>query len=93
MSQKKEGGVPMEKKQKIAIATTVAGVLLGVFLLIVLIIQFVQIGVKNNRKRELDRLIAEQQNTLDGKEADLDDLVNGFGMFWAASDYLYNYKN
>ena len=81
MSQKKEGGIPAEKKRNIAIATTVAGVLLGVFLLIVLIIQFVQIGVKNNRKRELDRLIEAQQETLDDKVKELnrDDLL-----FWAA---------
>ena len=81
MSQKKEGGIPAEKKRSIAIAATVAGVLLGVFLLIVLIIQFVQIGVKNNRKRELDRLIEAQQETLDDKVKELnrDDLL-----FWAA---------
>ena len=78
---KKEGGAPTEKQRKIAIGATVAGVLLLFFLLIVLIIQFVQIGVKNNRKRELDRLIEAQQETLDDKVKELnrDDLL-----FWAA---------
>ena len=93
MSQKKEGGIPAEKKRNIAIATTVAGVLLIVFLLIVLIIQFVQLGVKNSEKRELDRLIEAQQETLAGEEADLDNLENGFGMFWKALDYNYKYKD
>ena len=93
MSQKKEGGVPAEKVRKIAIATTVAGVLLIVFLLIVLIIQFVQLGVKNSEKRELDRLIEEQQKTLAGEEADLNNLENGFGMYWKALDYNYKRNN
>ena len=93
MSQKNEGGAPAEKVKKIAVATTVAGVLLLVFLLIVLIIQFVQMGVRNSRKRELDRLIEEQQATLAGEEADLNNLQNGYGLFWEALKYNYNYKD
>ncbi len=91
--QEKESGIHAEKTRRIAIGTTVAGVLLLVFLLIVLIIQFAQMGVKNSEKRELDRLIEEQQQSLAGEEADLDDLVNGFGMFWKALDYDYKYKD
>ena len=93
MSKQKEGGVSAEKIRKIAVATTVAGVLLIVFLVIVLIIQFVQLGVRNSRKYELERLIEQQKETLADEEADLDDLVNGFGMFWKALDYDYKYKD
>lgn len=44
-----------EKLKRITVAMTVAGVLLALFLLIVLIISFVQMGVKNSELRRLER--------------------------------------
>ncbi len=93
MSKREEGGAPTEKVKKIAVATTVAGVLLLVFLLIVLIIQFVQLGVKNSEKRKLDRLIEEQQQVLAGEEAELNYLQSDDALFWKALNYNYKYKN
>ncbi len=87
-----EKAVSEEKVRKIAIGATVGGVLLIVFLVIVLIIQFVQMGIRNAEKAELDRLIEQQKQQYDGEVADLDDLQNGFGMFWKALDYDYKYK-
>lgn len=98
MSKEEEGTsrereVSGEKVRKIAVGATVGGVLLVMFLVIVLIIQFVQIGVKNAEKRRYDRLIEQQQQEYDGEVADLDDLKNGFGMYWKALDYDYKYKD
>lgn len=44
-----------EKAKRIAVGATVGGVLLLVFLLVVLIVQFVQIGVNNAEKARLDK--------------------------------------
>ena len=48
-----------DKMKRIAVGATVGGVLLFVFLVIVLIIQFVQIGVNNAEIGELEQKIQE----------------------------------
>ena len=48
-----------DKMKRIAVGATVGGVLLFVFLLVVLIIQFVQIGVKNAELNDLEENITE----------------------------------
>lgn len=88
-----EGAGASEKSRRIAVGATVAGVLVFVFLLIVLIIQLVQIGVKNSERRELDRLIEEQKQTLDEEQKDLDGYRSGFDLFWKALDYGYKYQS
>ena len=50
-----------EKVRKIVTGATVAGVLLIVFLVAILIVQFVQIGVVNRRRAEYDRQIEQYE--------------------------------
>ena len=83
MSRKKEG-LTDEKMRKIAAGATVAGVLLVLFLAIILIIQFVQIGVSNSRSKQLDEAIARyEQMIAEGKE-DIDFYENGLGLYYLA---------
>ena len=80
MSRKKEG-LTDEKMRKIAAGATVAGVLLVLFLVIILIIQFVQIGVSNSQSKQLDEAIARyEQMIAEGKE-DIDFYENGLGLY------------
>lgn len=60
------------KTKKIAIGTTAAGVLLMVFLVIFLVLQFVQIGVKNADKRRLENEVKRYEQLNDDLEKDLD---------------------
>ena len=46
---RKGEGISEEKAKRIAVGATVAGVLLIIFLVIILIVQFVQIGVANGK--------------------------------------------
>ena len=83
MSRKKEG-LTDEKMRKIAAGATVAGVLLVLFLVIILIIQFVQIGVSNSQSKQLDEAIARyEQMIAEGKE-DIDFSENGLGLYYLA---------
>lgn len=47
-----------EKARRIAVGATVGGVLIVFFLIVVLIIQFVQIGVRSSEKADLESEIA-----------------------------------
>ena len=58
MSGKRKTGITDEKMRKIAAGGTAAGVLLILFLVVILIVQFVQIGIVNKRKAEYDAEIA-----------------------------------
>ena len=83
MSRKKEG-LTDEKMRKIAAGATVAGVLLVLFLVIILIIQFVQIGVSNSQSKQLDEAIARyEQMIAEGKE-DCDSYEMGLGLYYLA---------
>ena len=62
MSEEKKH-ISQEKARRIALGGTVAGVLLLIFLAVVLVIQFVQIGVRKHRDRqlaEMERILAKQ---------------------------------
>ena len=58
-----------EKVRKIVTGATVAGVLLIVFLVAILIVQFVQIGVVNRRRAEYDRQIEQYEAPIESGAA------------------------
>ncbi len=58
-----------EKVRKIVTGATVAGVLLIVFLVAILIVQFVQIGVVNRRRAEYDRQIEQYEALIESGAA------------------------
>ena len=60
------------KARKIAVGATVAGVLVLLFALIILIVQFVQIGVRRAAERELDEQIQKYEELIDRDTADLE---------------------
>ena len=59
--------LPEQKAQRIAVAATVAGVLVVVVLAVFLVIQFVKIGELNRRKAELE----ESKKVLTDENAEL----------------------
>ncbi len=72
MSEKRREGITEEKMRKIAAGATAAGVLLVLFLVVILIVQFVQIGIANRRNAEYQdaidtytQLLNEGNNRLD----------------------------
>ena len=60
--------------RKIAAGATVAGVLLVLFLVIILIVQFVQIGVANRRRAELEAAIAQVEEDIRNGQSDLESM-------------------
>ena len=64
MSGKRGEGLTDEKMRKIAAGATAAGVLLILFLVVILIVQFVQIGIINKRKAEYDAAIEQYEELL-----------------------------
>ena len=81
---KREEGVSAEKVRKIAVGATIAGVLLVVFLVVILIVQFVQLGVANARSRRLDEEIARYEELLQTGQEDLDFYESGLGLYYLA---------
>ena len=74
MSGKRGAGLTDEKMRKIAAGATVAGVLLVLFLVIILIVQFVQIGVANSRRAELEAAIAQVEEDIRNGQSDLESM-------------------
>ena len=76
MSRKIKGSAssePVETKAKrIAISATAAGVLLIVFLEVILIVQFVKIGVKNAEKSRLQETIKLYEKLNDAEEKNIE---------------------
>ncbi len=83
MSKRKEG-LTDEKMKKIAAGATVAGVLLVLFLIIILIIQFVQIGVANSQRKQLDDAIARYEEMIKDGESDLNFYLQENGLYYLA---------
>ena len=73
MSGKRGAGLT-DEKMKIAAGATVAGVLLVLFLVIILIVQFVQIGVANRRRAELEAAIAQVEEDIRNGQSDLESM-------------------
>lgn len=74
MSEKRGEGLTDEKMRKIAAGATAAGVLLILFLVVILIVQFVQIGIINKRKAEYDAAIEQYEELLKNGEVTLETL-------------------
>lgn len=74
MSGKRGEGFTDEKMRKIAAGATAAGVLLILFLVVILIVQFVQIGIINKRKAEYDAAIEQYEELLKNGEVTLETL-------------------
>lgn len=72
------------KNRRVAVGATVGGVLVVFFLLVVLIIQFVQMGVIGAESRELSRSIDEYQEKIENQEDILDEYLTGDALYWRA---------
>ena len=79
MSRRQEG-LTDEKVRKVAVGATVAGVLLVLFLIVILIVQFVQIGVANAQSPRLHVDIAKYEQMFEEGEGDLDFYQSGLGL-------------
>lgn len=73
-----------EKAKRIALGTTVAGVLLLIFLVIVLIIQFVQIGVRNSEREKLVETEQTLTEMIEQGQNDIDFYRTYEGYYWLA---------
>ena len=72
MSDRRGEGLTEEKLKKIAAGTTAAGVLLILFLIVILIVQFVQIGIVNQKRAEYDALIEQYNEMIESGENSLE---------------------
>lgn len=86
---RRKSKIPEEKARRIAVGATVAGVLVIIFLVVILIVQFVQIGVAKSRKARLDEDIKEYEQLIDGGSNDLEWYKKGTGLYWLARSYGY----
>ncbi len=81
---KGQKGLTDEKVKKIAVGATVAGVLLVIFLVVILIIQFVQIGVANAQSRRLDEEIAKYEQMIEDGQGNLEFYQSEEALYWLA---------
>lgn len=81
------------KAKRIAISATAAGVLLIVFLVVLLIVQFAQIGVRNAEKSKLQEQIKQYEKLNDETEKDLDFYKTEKGLRMLAVMNGYKYKS
>lgn len=72
MPKKRGARLTEEKVRKIVTGATVAGVLLIVFLVAILIVQFVQIGIVNQKRAEYDALIEQYNEMIESGEKSLE---------------------
>ena len=72
MHKKRGARLTEEKVRKIVTGATVAGVLLIVFLVAILIVQFVQIGIVNQKRAEYDALIEQYNEMIESGENSLE---------------------
>ena len=80
----KKQPISEEKATRIAVGATVGGVLLVLFLVVVLIIQFVQIGVQNRMEDELNEQIAQLEQMISDGEKDLNYYEEENGLYYLA---------
>lgn len=73
-----------EKMKRIAAGATVAGVLLGLFLIVILVIQFVQIGVRNAERARLNEGIGRYQEIIEHDKKILEDYLEGDALYYEA---------
>ncbi len=72
MAEKERKPLTEEQAKKIAVGATVAGVLLLIFLLVILIVQFVQIGVRNAEEADLEEQIEKYEDFIERDSTDLE---------------------
>ncbi len=82
-----KGNISEEKAKKIAVGATVAGVLLIVFLLIILIVQFVQIGVLTARDKEYETALQQHEQLLEQGKSAMDYYSSTLGLYRLARQY------
>lgn len=80
----KKQPISEEKATRIAVGATVGGVLLVLFLVVVLIIQFVQIGVQNRMEDELNEQISHLEQMISDGEKDLNYYEEENGLYYLA---------
>lgn len=76
--------MPEEKTKRIAIAAIVAGVLVVLFLVAVLIVQFVKIGVANAERARLQAEIEHYEQLVEQQREDLEYYESELGMYHQA---------
>ena len=81
---KRRGNVSQGKARRLAVGATVGGVLLIIFLAVILVVQFVQIGVKNAKIQNLQEEIERYTEDVDDAKKDLDWYKQGNGLYWHA---------
>ncbi len=84
--------VRAERAKRIAVASTAAGVLLIIFLIVVLIVQFVQIGVRNSERAKLNETIARYEQMNENSERNLEYYQSEFGAYQLALEAGYKTK-
>ena len=80
----KKEKISEEKAKRIAVGATIAGVLLIIFLIVIVIVQFVQMGVANSKKDQLDERIGEYERSIEQGQNDLDYYRSGEGLYYYA---------
>ena len=80
----KKQPISEEKATRIAVGATVGGVKLVLFLVVVLIIQFVQIGVQNRMEDELNEQISQLEQMISDGEKDLNYYEEENGLYYLA---------
>lgn len=80
----KKNRISEEKAKKIAVGATVAGVLLIFFLVVVMIIQFVQMGVKNSERKKINNAQTELEQMIESDQHDLDWYKTAEGYYYLA---------
>lgn len=91
MQEQKEqnNGKAEERNKRLAVALTVAGTLLVLFLVIILIIQFVQIGVRNARIERYNEQIKEYNRIISEDQKDLEYYMTEEGLYYLALENGY----
>ncbi len=72
------------KAKRIAVGATVGGVLLAFFLLVLLIISIVQVVTASKERDRLLESIEEYKTSIEHDEKELDDYLNGNGLYHLA---------
>ena len=82
--EEKKRPISPEKATRIAVGATVGGVLLVLFLVVVLIIQFAQIGVQKRMEEELNEQIEHYEQMISDGEDKIVYYEEGNGLYYLA---------
>jgi len=74
------------------VGATVAGVLLVIFLIVILVVQFVKIGVRNSEKRKLETQIDRYEKLIENEEKDIDFYMSEQGLRMLAVQHGWTSK-